>query len=805
MGSSTQRRPAQGVGWLLVGVASAGVLFAGARGLTRGPAPRAAQAAAAARVEAAGLEAPLEILRDAAGIPHVRAASERDAYFGLGFVHAEDRPGQLLRMRRAAWGRVAEVEGRAALARDREARVLGFGVLAEREADRAAPRVRALLEAYSAGVNAGLARWRARGAPPGLATWGEGEPPFGPADALAIAKLDAWALGGTLEESLVLSDLVERFGGFEAAFFFPNRSGVRALPAPADAPHEAERAPAPAARRVSLRRWLGRAGASIGSAAFVVGGRESASGRPLVAGDAHYEPTVPGALYLAHLSGGPLQAAGAGPPGVPVFWWGFNRKVAWAAAYAGAVTADLYVETLSARGAPRYHDGESWRPLDARREEIRVRGGAPEALVVHATRHGPLLGPLLEPTRPPLALRWPGAEPGSSVEAFSAVALAGDAAALRDALELHPEPVLAVAYADAAGAAGIQTAGFLPERGLPAGLLPVPARDPDYEWRGRLPRARLPARILSDGAGFAIAADGAPASADPAIEWLWRPGERSARLGALLAEARRAAPLDVRALVALGRDVESARAGAVIERALAHVGEGPLAPAEREVQALLRSWDRRSTATSPGAAAYHVFQERLLRELLEPHLGEALLGRYLALGRVRSADLVLALLASAEEGASPFAAREVVADAVRRSLRSAWLSLSAALGTNREKWTWGRLHPLRFRPLLVPADAGPGLGPFPYAGDAGSVQVAEHLPLASFDVTAVASHRLAVDAAALDEALVAFAPGQAEHPGHPHRADVLERWLAGQPALLATSRLVVEELSAERLELVPAP
>jgi acyl-homoserine lactone acylase PvdQ len=251
--------------------------------------------------------------------------------------------------------------------------------------------------------------------------------------------------------------------------------------------------------------------------------------------------------------------------------------------------------------------------------------------------------------------------------------------------------------------------------------------------------------------------------------------------------------------------VRSERAGRVIEAALALVGPGVLAPAERELIALLEGWDRASDAASRGAAAYHVFQDRLLRELLDAPLGSELLARYVGLGRVRATDLVQGLLAAAGTGSSPFTERSQVGEAVRRSLRGAWLELSASLGTNREKWTWGRLHPLRFRALLAPTAGDPALGPFPYAGDAASVQLADYRPLQSFGVSAVAGFRFAIDAAALDEALVSFAPGQSEPPGHVHRDDALERWRAGQPGLLATSRLVVEELAADRLELVPAP
>jgi penicillin G amidase len=803
VGTGSGWRPYLGrlLGWGLLALAAAVAVVALARDLARRRDVQAAHPVEAGRLAVAGAEAPLAILRDRAGVPHVRAASERDAYFGLGFAHAQDRPAQLVWLRRAAQGTLAEVEGESALAGDVEARVLGFAHLGEAEAARVAPGARALLEAYAAGVNAGFIHWTTTPRlplPPAVADLGGPGEPWRPADSLALGKLHAWGVAGTLEESLALSDLIQRFGGFDAAIFFPERSGLRVFPRPGEGPQEALRAP--------LRRRLGLLGPSVGSSAWVVGGAHTRSGKPLLAADSHFEPTVPAALYAAHLEGGELDVAGAGPPGVPVFWTGFTPSVAWASVQAPAVVSDLYVESLSQRSEGRYHDGDAWRPLAVRREEIAVRGGDTRVLEVAATRHGPLVGPLVGEGRPPLAVRWTGAEPGSAVEAFFRVPHARSASELRQALAPHHEPVLAVVLLDRSGEAGLQVAGSIPERALPASLLPVPGRDPDYEWRGRLAPERLPARTLVGGRGFAVAADGslAPPGGAP-IEWLWRPGERAARLEALLAAASAQGGLDIRTLLELQRDVRSERAGQLIGTAETLLGAARLAPPEREVADLLRDWDRQSGAESRGAAVYHVFVERLLRELFEPRMGRELLGRYLALGRVRPAELVRAVLAEAAAGGgrSGWSDPAVVREAVRRSLGGTWLQLSAELGTIRTKWSWGRLHQLRFRSLFA-AGSGGALGPFPYPGEAASVQVADHRPLESFDVGTVATFRFAIDAGALDEALASLAPGESEHPGHLHRSDALLRWLPGRPSLLATSRLVVEETAAAELLLEPA-
>jgi penicillin G amidase len=493
--------------------------------------------------------------------------------------------------------------------------------------------------------------------------------------------------------------------------------------------------------------------------------------------------------------------AGAGPPGLPVFWSGFNPAVAWASVRVGAVVSDLYVETLSPRPPPRYHDGERWRPLAVRREEIAVRHAEPVELEVRETHHGPLVNPILGGDRPPMALRWTGALPGSAL-AFFDVARARGADELRRALVSHHEPVLAVVYCDRTGEAGMQVAGAIPDRRLPSSLLPVPGRDPSYDWHGRIAAERLPSRSLR-GPGFVIAADGSFGEGGPLIEWLWHSGEREARLESLLREAGTGGSLDLRAMTELQRDVGLAGAREIVGRALELVRGVRLTPSEREVADLLRGWDGTSPAESRGAAAYHVFIDRLFRELFEPRVGRELLTRYLALGRVRPVDLVRVVLDQIERGedASGWADPANAREAVRRSLSGTWLQLVAELGTIREKWSWGRLHPLRFRPLFE--GAGPGLGPFAYPGDGSTVAVADYRPLDSFGVSTVASFRFAIDAAALDEALASLAPGQSELPGDPHRADALPRWLPGRSSLLATSRLVVEETAVSELRLEP--
>jgi penicillin amidase len=163
------------------------------------------------------------------------------------------------------------------------------------------------------------------------------------------------------------------------------------------------------------------------------------------------------------------------------------------------------------------------------------------------------------------------------------------------------------------------------------------------------------------------------------------------------------------------------------------------------------------------------------------------------------------MMEAASEAAAGGESARQLSRTLRESLREAWLRLSYRLGPNRERWTWGGLHPIRFRPLLgldtVLSDWT--IGPRPYAGTAYTVQAGAYDTLDPFEVRMASIARLAFDTGSLDQSLAVLAPGQSEHPGHPHFEDQLAGWLAGRAGLLATGTLMVEETSVARLVLEP--
>ncbi len=801
MGATGRRRGDRLVGVLRERwVAAAALLLAGAIGFWMSSALRARPSLQAARAQTAealavtGIAQPVSIDRDRHGVPHIDAANEPDAFFALGFCQAQDRLAQLLHLRRRAHGTAAEEVGAGAVEADRLARLLDFRGLADRQWEGLAPPARRALEAYAGGVNARIARLvdEEADAP---APRAEAIPPWRPQDSLALYKLFAWALSESIDASLVLDELTAQIGATDA---------VRLFPAQRSAHPGAARATAAAAPWLSrgaraLRASFGLAAHGVGSTAFAVGGRDTESGHPVLVADSHFEPIAPAALYVAHLRSPGTDIAGATLAGVPVFWWGRNPDLAWAAVNAGMVVTDLYTETLRKDGA-EYHDGRSWRAVEQHTEEIAVRGGADASVVVRRTGHGPLL-PVADPeTDEAIAVAWSGAREGSSggIAALLAVAHARDGEEVRTALRAHDEPPIAMVWAEGAGGAGLQVAGWIPHRRLAAQLAPLPGRARLYDWDERVAFASLPAERIEAGAGgVLIAADQRfeAAAGDDPIDSTWRTGPRAARLRALLADPD---GRDLRAFATLLSDDHLDRSAALVATALSLAGEPLAAQEATELARLLREWDGRAAADSVGSSAYHVFLAVLAEELFEARLGEEPLARYLALPGVDLEALVYGVLRDAAAGgADVWSQPDTVRAAVIKSLREAWLALSFEHGPDPRRWVWGSLHELRFRGL---ARSQPELGPFRYGGAPHAVLAAGYSLARPFGVSVAATARFAVDTATLDIALTALAPGQSE--ANADRSG-LDGWLAGRFALLATRQLEVEDLSVGKLVLEP--
>ena len=327
-------------------------------------------------------------MRDRNAVPHIFAENTRDAYFALGFVHAQDRLWQMEFMRRLGAGRLAEVLGAAAADTDRFIRTLDLYALAEKSAEGLSPAARDAFEAYAAGVNAWLGG-RSGALPLEFILLGFEPEPWRIADSLVWNRLMALRLGRNRRIELVRARIAEALAAQGIA---SERLAELWPDADPDSPVTVEQSSAGVhAALEEVWRALPTELSGGASNAWVVHGRLTDTGKPILANDPHLAFESPGLWYLARIEAPGLSLTGATVPGVPLTILVHNGAIAWGFTNAGGDVEDLFVETVDPTDPTRYMTPEGPLPFDARREAIRVKDAEDVEIIVRATRHGPVV------------------------------------------------------------------------------------------------------------------------------------------------------------------------------------------------------------------------------------------------------------------------------------------------------------------------------------------------------------------------------------------------------------------------------
>lgn len=467
----------------------------------------------------AGLERSAEVVRDANAVPHIFAETERDAYFAMGLVHAQDRLWQMEVARRGAQGRLSEIFGAAALPLDRRLRAFDLYGLARASEKHQSAETMAALEAYAAGVNAWIDEINdealGRGAPE-FFLFDEALSPWTPADSLAVLKVMALRLTDAAALESRRARLLRRLTPEQLDDVFPlyPDPGKLALPAFAEAYPRLRfgaerRAEAPSPLEAMFFPDPGLGGASN---SWAVSGARTATGAPLLANDPHLWLSAPSVWMLMHVEFPGRKAGGAiggTIPGVPAVLAGRNRKTAWGLTTVGMDDQDIYIEKLNPEVEGEYLTPDGWAEFVTRREMIRVKGEEPVWVDLRWTRHGPVL--------PPGVYRVGEVTPEGHVAALAWTALSAEDRSMGAALDLMRaetvedaaavgEDVLApgqnVAVADARGV-GMFVTGRPPKRSRESrsqGRIPSLGWIAANDWDGLADAASAP-RSLRPASG----------------------------------------------------------------------------------------------------------------------------------------------------------------------------------------------------------------------------------------------------------------------------------------------------------------
>lgn len=769
-------------------------------------------------LQVSGTSAPLRIVRDTHGIAHVFAANENDAYFALGLLHAQDRLWQLEMNRRIASGRLAEVLGPGALDTDRFLRTLGVRRNAERVYANLDPATRASLQAYADGVNAGIALvagtpWKLS---PEFLLMGVRPEPWTPVDSVGWSTMMAWDLSGNHANELLRLALSQRLDARQMAELFEAVPPVR-MP---DLARLYEGVDVGSVAR--LMHAMPPANVDgIGSNNWVVDGRKTVSGKPLLANDPHLGLNSPALWYFAHLSAPGLDVIGATLPGLPNVVLGRNQRIAWGFTNTAPDTQDLYLERVHPSDPGRYQTPDGWAAFEQRTEVIKVKGAPDVNLQVRETRHGPVIsdvhgqaGRALQAhklaDRYVLAFRWAALAPDDgTLRASFALNRAGDWEQFNAALRDFVAPQQNIVYADVDGNIGFVAPGRVPVRRPDndlGGFAPAPGWDARYDWVGFLPYEALP-RIWKPAAGSVVTAnqDIRPPGYPYFLSAEWTLPYRHDRIVELLAAEPRH---DTASFARIQADVESKAVAEMLPVLLAAKATSAAGGAALE---RLRAWDARMTADAPEPLIATAWIDRLRRQVFEDEVGEDLFP-LLERQRVRTRALLRAMTMPEQAGwcddvRTP--EKETCPQQLESALEAAMQDLSARYGSDVSAWRWGSAHvavsehrPFSRNALLARLFEIRVSSP----GDVHTVNVGRSNPWDPAEPFAnrwAASLRAIYDLSNPDASVFIHSTGQSGHVLSPHYRDMAERWARVEYLPMVTDRAAVEKDAYATLRVEP--
>ena len=561
-----------------------------------------------------GLAAPVTVNRDSHGIPLITAESEDDAYFALGYVHAQDRLFQMEMMRRQGQGRLAELIGSAGLGSDKFMRTLGVYRRAEEDLRGLSPATQHAFERYAAGVNVWLSESHVL--PLEFQVLFFKPEPWRPADSLVWQKLMGLQLSGNWDSELAQAALIAKLGAEKAAELMPDSS-------PGDPIAMSQHAalfPAlnPQALRTAMTSVMQPHSASN---AWVVDGTRTQSGKPIIANDPHLGFQSPIIWYFAGIDTPTLKIFGATVPGVPLHMLGHNHHVGWGITTPESDTSDLFIEQPTADGKS-YETPDGPKPFAARAEIIQVRFGDPVAITVRETRHGPVVSDILPPkdaTGRVLALSAALLQPGDrSAEGVYGMNRAQDAAGFVEAIKLFQAPQQNMMFADTAGAIGYYAPGRVPIRKGGDGTTPVPGWSGDHDWTGWIPFEDLPHEIAPPR-GILVNANNKMIQDDYPylIAKHWFRGYRASRIEERLQADGAATPASTELVQ---QDAVSLMAREMLPLLLARIT--PQTDKHRAALDLLNAWDCDMGRARPEPLLFGLWMEKLKDRVFQDDLGD---------------------------------------------------------------------------------------------------------------------------------------------------------------------------------------
>lgn len=774
-----------------------------------------------------GLNDEVDIHWDTYGVPHIYAKNEPDLYYALGYVHAQDRLWQMTVSQIAAEGRFAEFFGNDPdlITLDKYQRTLGFWKTAQQLVDTLGQEEKAVLSAYSNGVNAFIDNNSNR--LPVEFSLAEITPiHWTPARSLAVSRLMAWELNTGWWSEVTYGYLKEKLPAqeFDALqLHFPDSA-----PTTLD---DAESLGLTSSlmpmleQEMKKRELLQMEGTHVGSNAWVIDGSKTKTGYPLLAGDPHLGLDMPGKWYEVHLNLNGKNVSGATLAGVPAVIIGQNDHMAWSFTSMMSDDTDFFLEQVDSKDRGRYvadslnDSTAAYLTFDKVREIIKVKDADDQSFDIRYTKHGPVISDIYPVQHlvddKLISMQWTGYEMTNEMRTLYKINWAENFQDFKDALPTFGVPGLNLLYGDTEGNIAMYSVAKLPIRiGDPITLRK--GWDPQQDWQGFIPTDKMPRVINPEDGWIANANNKITTDSYPYyIATFWEPPSRIEHIVDVLTKNKTLTTSDFETLQ---NDSYSAFAARMTPEILDIISHQDAYNFELPIS-YLSNWNYKYDLKSTAASIFDVFFLKLTENTLRDDFGDIAYSNFIHHENipVRTMTSLIQTQNSLFDDISTDSV-ETKEDMVVKSMQDAILFLSDSLGSEPYEWRWEQLHTITFKPpFFAQAAEAPGAsttlkmivnnvlskGPYKVSGHGMSVNNGQYSWKNPFEMVLGPSIRRISDLSNMSKSKSILPTGQSGNPLSDYYGDQTNMWLNGQYRWLYQDSTLFDEGEIQTMRLVP--
>ncbi|MES2767300.1 MAG: penicillin acylase family protein [Bacteroidota bacterium] len=798
--------------------------------------------------EAGTFELPLlkdsvQVYRDEFSIPHIIANSEADAFFSLGYTHAQDRLWQMDMARRAGRGKLSEVIGSETVAMDKFFRALDITKTAHNNLLKSSKQSKSILTAYTNGVNAYIHshqsalsfEFDALGYKP--ADWK-------PEDCLVIGRMMAFeqSLGfwndpifGRIAEKIGQERATQLVAGYPS--YAPTVMEMSTTPPPKPKADTIAK-PLDSLKKDSLkttaeilqdfhnvlkdvRTHLGIEGSAIGSNSWVMKKTAFKTTGAVLANDPHLTLSMPARWYQAHLTCPTMNVTGLTVPGIPLFIAGRNNSIAWGITNMMADDVDFFIEKLDSAKKTMYvnADGKNTK-FTYQRDTILVKNGEAVYFDLRRTAHSAVLSDVHLLRRPDISFKrngdtassyylnkylltfnWTGNTFSDELSALYKINKAKSWEEFTEGTNAWGSPALNFTYADTKGNIGVAPAGLIPKRSNTNPNFPNIGWTHENDWQGFITGASLP-KVYNPSRRYVASANNQIARSLPAfITNLWEPPSRAERIEEMLLQAN---DYTVRDAQLMQMDVTSPFARHMMEVVMPVLqrNKSSFKGVQYKSYELLSQWQNVMTGQDVEPAIFNTFMSRLLENTFQDELGESIYREYVLIANIPTRKILELMPDSTNiwfDDVRSKATTETRNMIILKSFLESVQVLSKQFDSEKTwEWKFGDIHTLTVphifseNAFLKPAVT---VGPFPTNGSNTTINTAEWKLYAPYKQVVGASMRFIADMQ--DSVVYSVLPGGASgQPLSAHYSDQMQLWLNGGYVAIRVSKTAPEKYSS---------